>query len=338
MKRLPGLRVRLFVVMGLVLLMTSVLVYLEVRSDHEQGMASSRDSAKYAAASTAQRVAAVLDSTRQVLETMAAAPSIRNREWTRAGNFARAVKERNPAILNIAVADISGKVLVSVIPVPEGVNLCDREYFRLATRDDTFTAGDYQVGRITRKQTLVCALPLHDETGRPWGIVLAALDVAEFGRALERQPLPENAAAMVFDDGGHVIASTSGAGRVGGTVPDWKIVQEAVRGARGPETIAGIDGVHRVYGFQPAFQQKGQRLFVAVGLDERTLFSSPTRMYLEKLAFASVAGLLVLGVAWLLTNVLVFRRDSGAARRRAPPCAWRFRRPREPPADRGRAR
>ena len=307
MKTLPGLRVRMLVVLLLLVLPLSVLVYLEVQSDHEQAMAAARSSAKYMAAADAQRVAALLENTRHVLETLRAAPSMSHRTLPRLKEFVDRLHKENPELLNFGVVDLNGKVLVSAIEASATTNLSDREYFQQAIREDDFAVGDYQVGRITGKPSVACALPLHDENGRTWGVVYAALDVSVFDQALARQALPAGATAILFDDEGRIVARRpSGAGYVGRKVPDWEVVRAAIGGSHGPESIEGVDSVPRAYGFEPAFDQHGQGLFVAVGLDERTLFAGESKAYFQKLGYAALVRVFVIVVAWVLLNLVVF--------------------------------
>jgi PAS domain S-box-containing protein len=305
-KRFDGLRLRLFVVVLLALVPFSVLVFVEARADHAQAMADARNRAQYLASSNAQIVGGLVERVRQSLSTMSEAPEITGHSWPAAAEYCRRVMARNPEYVNVAIADDQGDVRASAVTMTAPVNIRDREYYYRAILTNDFSMGGYIVGRITHKPSVSCSYPVRDRNGRAWGVVYISLDVGALQRELATYPTPAGAITTLFDDQGRIIArEPEGGSFVGRVLPDAAVIRRALAHYKGTATLAGLDAVPRVYGFQPAFESGPTGLYVAAGLDEGLLLAAERQGYTARLVTLSLSVAFVLGLAGIASWVLV---------------------------------
>jgi hypothetical protein len=69
------------------------------------------------------------------------------------------VAQANPLLSNVLVADANGDIRCSVVPA-NNVNVSDRDYFRTALNDRTFTVSKPIQGRVLQNKIIVVAVPV----------------------------------------------------------------------------------------------------------------------------------------------------------------------------------
>src|SRR2546423_701140 len=111
-----------------------------------------------------------------------------------------------PDYLNFGLIESNGLLFCSSEPFTNAVNLGDRAYFRRAVQSRSFSAGDFQVGRLTGQLGLNFGMPVLNERGGVQRVLFASLRVSLFSEALARIPLPAEGAIFVLDRSGTVVA------------------------------------------------------------------------------------------------------------------------------------
>jgi hypothetical protein len=125
-------------------------------------------------------------------------------------------------------AHANGDLFCLSIPNSKPVNVTDRAYFQRALKTRGLGIGDYQIGRVTRKETVNAAYPLLDTADRPHGIVLAGIDLDWLNDRLERRFKDRGAEVVVVDSKGVVLARTpEAAGTIGKPAGDRRLVRAA---------------------------------------------------------------------------------------------------------------
>ncbi|MDQ3700160.1 MAG: sensor histidine kinase, partial [Chloroflexota bacterium] len=147
-------------------------------------------------------------------------------------------------------------------------------------------------GRLQR--SLVVATPLWDESGKPVGVVAAAVSLVRLQAGLRRAELPQNSSLLVVDRLGRIVARRTDPEQwIGRSALDSSAVREALRRREGISEGDFVDGVRRLSGFAAAERVPwvvvvGVPTDVAYGALQRELWRSLARL----LAAGGVAGLL----------------------------------------------
>lgn len=242
------------------------------------------------------------------MSILAEFPSIKTQAGTCSGLLTNLIK-KNSEYLNLGVADRSGKVLCSALPLEKAISLADRTYFQQAIKTRQFTVGSYQVGRISRKVTIALGYPILDTDGNVKGAVFAGLDLDWL------QNLVENAAdkfsgtqatITVVDKSGTVLARwPEGEQWVGLPKPDVNIIETVLKLGHGTTESRGLDGVSKLYAFSPLGRRVG---YVYVGIPTANLYAKVNQTLIRNLVFLGLALALALAAAWFLSSQLVMHR------------------------------
>jgi len=126
--------------------------------------------------------------------------------------------------------------------------------------------------------------------------------IAEFARTVARRP---GTSVLVIDGSGTLIGGSPDAGEfVGKNFANHALTQETLRNDEGATTVAGFDGVRRIFGH---VRVPGTRARLAVGLDESVVHSGIDREISIAYVQLALFGMLVLLIAWFGGERLIVR-------------------------------
>lgn len=151
-----------------------------------------------------------------------------------------------PYYLNLAVADMSGEVFCTSIPSERTVSAADRHYFRRAVQTRNFSIGEYQIGRITGKESINFGYPILDETGGVKSVVIAAVSLDALNANASRADIGNKQLFLATDRNGTIILSPNARAGVG-TV--FAFHQTTHREAEGSFIGDGPNGTKYIFGF-----------------------------------------------------------------------------------------
>src|SRR4029434_477633 len=120
----------------------------------------------------------LIEDARQLLVTLAELPAVRDRNPAACNTLFADLLARRSSYANLAVIDLDGNVICSALPMTGQVYVSDRAYFQRALETRDFAIGDYQIGRVSGKATLVFGSPVLDDAGHVRAVVIASLDLA----------------------------------------------------------------------------------------------------------------------------------------------------------------
>jgi PAS domain-containing protein len=188
-------------------------------------------------------------------------------EWVRTQTVA------DKMTAQIAIADRTGRVIASTMPLPPGLSIADREHFRVQVdpaRDDLFIS-DPLIGRASGLQTIQFSRKLFDQEGAFAGIVVLSLGSEELARFYE---------ALALGDGFVSILSARGSilGRgpwvpelAGASIKGKAAFADVLDLAAGSLDVHERDGdVAQIVSFR---RLRDYPLVVMVGFDAATVFS-----------------------------------------------------------------
>jgi serine phosphatase RsbU (regulator of sigma subunit) len=242
--------------------------------------------------------AAQIEAGRQMLEAIARAPQLVERDNSACNALLAKMLAASPMYVNIGVADRDGKVWCSAVPFSSTVDVSDRSYFKRAMETRRFAVGTYQIGRITLAPSLNFAHPIQGQGGQIEVVAFVAQSLNWFTVALARTDLPEGAILVVTDSNGTVLARIPDAGDFAGNpLPDSEL-RAALTEPRAGGVFEADDaaGMRRLWA-TTSVADFG--LHVAIGVPRAAAFADIDRRLQRNLAVLGVATTLALLAAWL---------------------------------------
>ena len=240
----------------------------------------------------AQQVVVV--ATKSVVQVVARAHATLGLSQENCDRFLAGATSDTPWIIGLSIVGANGRVTCSTVANSIGFDLSDRPYFQEAVRTKTFVLGDLANSR-SRGVRLVAAMPALEEDGRIASVIAASIDlhwIERIGADVARRP---GALMMVGEDNGTVLAAHPGRDTwLRKRFESNPLLRELQTRDIGIETVAGIDGMRRVFGFARLPQTSA---FVAVGLDEAEMLRRvDAEMRMTYIQFALIGVFVLLGV------------------------------------------
>ncbi len=159
-----------------------------------------------------------------------------------------------PMLLQVAVADATGLIVASSLPMAQTVSIADRPHFQAFLKDpgDRLHVSAPVIGRVSKRMSLQLVRPVYGSGGDFAGVVVASIDPLKLQQYF-------NSVDAFADGGAIVVAGTDGQvrARFAGTGITWgqSMLSWAAWG-RVAGNISGsfvgtsvIDGLNRVFGF-----------------------------------------------------------------------------------------
>jgi signal transduction histidine kinase/CheY-like chemotaxis protein/HPt (histidine-containing phosphotransfer) domain-containing protein len=230
------------------------------------------------------------------------------------------VLRASPALVNLAIADLSGRIVASGLPFSGDLSVRDRVFFKRAIETKKFVSGVYYRNPISDRIGLNAGCPLFDRDGAVRGVLWASLGLEWTSDFLAAAQLPDGAVLLVLDAKGTILHRTLDADAwVGRNVTGMPVFTMMQRAESGLGTARGVDGVERMYAFTQ-IHAGGQAAdaYLSIGIPTDTA---------NRLALASLVrnlGILFLGalgcvtLAWVAADRLFLRETRallGTARR-----------------------
>ncbi len=215
-----------------------------------------------------------------------------------------------PYYINLGVASLNGRVLCSAVPLAHPVTIADRAYFRRALKTGSFAVGNYQIGRITHKGSVIFAIPVPDRQGKPRWVLFAAMDLSWIHRLIAGMPRPRGSTVTVVDARGTVLARQPDSGtRVGQSIAGsllMRIIEQA--GSEGTVELVGLDRVSNLYGFAPLYIGAHSDLYLIASIPKTVAFAAANRSFYRDLILFVIVALAALSAAWIGAELLILRR------------------------------
>ncbi|HVB47545.1 MAG TPA: EAL domain-containing protein [Burkholderiales bacterium] len=289
----------LLLVLIAVLPVVAIMVWgaLHARAQRIQNAYSVEQSVARVSALAQQRL---LESARLLLVGLADAPEVRRRDFAQCARYFATVRPAIPHLANLGFADLQGRLLCSALPLPQAINIADREYFVRALRRGAFAAGSYQVGRATHLGSVAFGIPVEDASGRAAGVAFAAFDLGVFAPFPDAARLPSHPQFLTVDRHGVVLAAApAAAGLIGRPIPVAPLRAALSAGRAGIIEAPGLHGEATMYAFAPAQLDREVGLYVVIGVPKASIVGPVDRTLAQGLAMLAAAVLAFCGLAWI---------------------------------------
>jgi len=263
----------------------------------------------------------LIDGAHQLLTALARLPEVQRHDHAACNVLFADLLKQYPVYTGFAIANLDGDVVCSA-PLPtQPVNFSDRAWFQQTVQKRELVVGEYAIGRISGKATLVLAHPVLDAAGQVQGVVTVGLDLAWLNQLAAQAQLPAGAVLNLIDHNGTILARYPDAEQwVGKTFPEAPLVQAMLaQPGEGIAKVTGVDGVPRLYAFTPLVGSQGSRgAYLSVGVPTSVVYAQANRIVAHTLIGLGLVELMALTAAWAIGDMLILRRTkalSDAAQR-----------------------
>ncbi|MBV8031583.1 MAG: EAL domain-containing protein [Betaproteobacteria bacterium] len=208
----------------------------------------------------------------------------------------------NPSYAQLLVADRSGQVVCSATPLDRQPYIGDRDYFKRAVADKSFTTSSVLVGRIRGIRIVTVAQPILDTSGDVAAVLVAAIDLQWIGSRLASANIPHSSDIALLSPDGTVLNSYRRPGLIGKIFVSASRIGTADEGTF--ESVGG-DDVRRLISFKRLSRDPDVLLEVVYPKDE--IYSKVARALLGPLIAFIALIVSTLLVAWIAGELLIGR-------------------------------
>jgi PAS domain S-box-containing protein len=210
----------------------------------------------------------------------------------------------------LGIVDPTGVVLCSNPATPPGFSVAGRTFFERARATGSSAVGDFEVGRVTGKPSLIFARPLRDSTGRTVAYAVASLDLGWLGPSLAAGSAMTDAVLLLLDRNGTVLLRQpdheAWLGKVAGDTPLFAAIQSHDKGTT--FSAPGLDGVVRLYRADTfVFDPAAEPIHVVAGVDVAPHVARARRDLATNLGLLATIFLGLLAASGMFGEVLITR-------------------------------
>jgi len=272
----------------------------------EKALADGRVLSERLAAEAAYDQQLLLSSAKQMMSAFSFNPAIRRRDAAATNAFLARLLRENPQITNLLVADEKGNVWASGLPMKTTFNAADRRYFRNVMATARFSSGDYTVGRVRNKPTILFGYPLTDGSGRVTDVAVVSLSSDRYERLFQSKDLATEASLSLFDYKGTVLYARPSSALAGQQDREDLFRKMTAGPDEGSFDAVGLTGARRVF-FYRKLRLPGELqpyMYVRTGISVSSSLDRTRKDFL--IGMGTIAGGAVL---ILLFSVLLIKRS-----------------------------
>ncbi|WP_285906629.1 response regulator [Pseudodesulfovibrio pelocollis] len=194
----------------------------------------------------------VADSTRTLLQTVAALPAVQTADPGGVYSLLAALISANPIYTNAFLLDMDGRVVAGSLPGPHDFDFSDRKHVIEAKQTGAFAAGEFVVGRAILKPIFPFAMPVYGPLGEMRGILIIGADLSHFGELFDQASFPPGSFLGICDHAGRRLFRHPASDATPPGTPIRDEVFLAASQADGPGIIRakGSDGPRRIVAYE----------------------------------------------------------------------------------------
>ena len=219
---------------------------------------------------TSSRQEIMIDQNKSLLHAMSLTPELKYLKTDVCNKTLSAYLIENPSYLNLGVLNSDGDVICSGLDYAPGTTGKDRPYFIKAMNSGDFSVGEYQIGRITKKQSLNFGYPLKDNTGKSYAVLFSSVGLTWFQDLLNELQLQSGEWKIVIADrNGTILAGyPSDTMQAGSPGIDAALLSAILSNKSNPTFITDSDGIKRMYVYTTLLKSESKPSnYIIVGAD-----------------------------------------------------------------------
>ena len=290
LSRIP-IRFLLILIVMIVALPAAGIIINAGLQQRNEALAVARKDTQIVAERIAYEQQGMVASARQLMVSLSQVPEIKRKDAVKVTALLREILKLNPDITNIFVADRSGTVWASALPITPPFVISDRRYFKNALASGQLSSGEYVVSRVTNRPTFNLSYPVKDEHGVVAVVIAVGFSLEKYTRFLERSKLPDDASFALLDHKGVFLFRAVEPEKFIGKRSDPELFKK-VQEAPDESTLVGTamsTGDERIISTRKLRLQGEQTpyMYVRVGIPVESALASANSQLLKNLLFFS---------------------------------------------------
>ena len=267
--------------------------------------------ARMATQRLAERVASeqrtLAASARQLVLSVSQLPEVREKDVTKVTLFLNHLLKLQSDMAILFIADRTGTVWASALPVGNPVTISDRRYFKNALASGQLSSGEFQMSRISGAPTFHFGFPYRDDSGGIVGVVCVGIALKNYGILLQRAQLPERSNIALIDHQGLFLFNARDPEKYFGKPSNPAFFKKMMEG---PDTgtlmasgIAGDAPQQERYVSYQKLRLEGEKepyMYVRVGIPVESVLSQANKQLLRNLLLFTAILASALFLAWLI--------------------------------------
>ncbi len=251
-----------------------------------------------------------VESTRQLLMTLAQLPDVQNLHAAACDGLFASLLQENPIYETIFAVQSDGTVFANALPfVPHSEK--NKKYFQDILRRRDFSVGEYVMGITPTKPILHFAYPIINARGEFKGAVAVAFRLGRYDQMFTKTKLPEDSVLGIYDHRHVRLCRSHEPEKYVGRADSPEMVRYmSAPPEEGSFTATGNDGVKRFMAYR-RFYLKGSSLpylSMRVGIAERQALARARNTLFSNVALLCAVFVVVMALAWFLGNIIIVRR------------------------------
>lgn len=239
-------------------------------------------------------------STRQLFIALSQLSEVTSHKGGEAQAILAEILRLSPQYSNLFIADPSGVVWASAVPLHEAVSVADRRYFKNALTSGKLSSGEYHIARTTNKPTLNLGYPLKDRVGKVTAVICAGLSLEYYRHILDAYNLPKGASFALLDHQGVILFRAIEPEKYLGKPSNPEIFKYMLEGPEeetsiGTSSVAGDDRI-QTYRKLRLEGEATPYMYIRAGI--------PTDIIMSETNFALVKNLMIYSVTLLIASFL----------------------------------
>lgn len=252
----------------------------------------------------------LLDQSQEYLATLAEFPEIRSGSAGTCNTYLARSHQHIQTYTTITLIGMDGYFSCGAMAPESELYLGDRAYFVRATSRESFSVGEFALGRMSGLPVVGVATPIFQD-GRVTGVLAASLDLNHLARRISANGLPPDHTFTVLDRGGRVMVRlpTTGTFTLADSVGSMAGVDfPAMPEDRVARVVEGtdLDGLERLFAVTPLRGSVGDpQGYLVIGRTRATLMEEVDSMVQSELRLLAGGALALLALAWILGHFWV---------------------------------
>ena len=249
----------------------------------------------------------LLSSAKQLMSTFPYNPAIRRRDGIATNAFLAEILGENPQITNLAVADEKGDFWASGLPMNAPINIADRRYFRNALATGRFSSGEFNIGRVRNKPTIIFGYPLKDGSGRITDVAIVSLSSDRYDRYFQSAGLETEGSLALLDHKGMVLFARPSSGLVGRQDRDDLFRKMTAGPEEGSFEAVGLTGIPRIFTYRKLHLpgESEPYMYVRAGIAVSSILARTRKDFIFGIGLIAGTAILILLLGVLLSKRFV---------------------------------
>lgn len=215
----------------------------------------------------------LLSSAEQLLACLAFIPSVQNHDASATNVLLAALVKKVPEITNILIAESTGLVWASALPMRNIIWANDRRFFKNAIATGKFSSGEFTIGRIKNIPAISFGYPIKDQSGKILDVAIISFDLTPTNNMLKMKKYPDFMNLVMTDHKGTILFNATNPEYIGKQEKP-EIFKRMVEGpVIGTFEAVGITGKDRYFAYRKLYLDKEQTpyMYVRSGILKKTV-------------------------------------------------------------------